>query len=53
MNELDIIAQEQADKSVAAIKKLEYIDDETKHIAMNYVKTVVMMNFFQEEFANF
>ena len=46
MNELDMISQDLADKSVAAIKSMEHVDEETKNLAINYVKTVIMMNFF-------
>ena len=46
MNEIDLIAQERADNSVAAIKVLENIDKESKNVAISYVKTVSMECYF-------
>ena len=42
LNEIDLLAQEKADNSVAAMKVLENIDPETRNIAISYVKTVSM-----------
>ena len=46
MNEIDLLAQEKADNSVAAMKVLDNIDMDTKNIAISYVKTVSLEYYF-------
>ena len=53
MNEIDLLAQEKADNSVAAMKVLENIDLDTKNVAISYVKTVSMECYFQDQFSIF
>lgn len=53
MNEMDLLAQEKADNSVAAMKVLENIEPSTKNIAINYVKTVSIESYFQDQFTIF
>ena len=46
MNEMDLLAQEKADNSVAAMKVLENLDHDLKNTAINYVKLVSLEFYF-------
>ena len=50
---MDLLAQEKADNSVAAMKVLENLDHDLKNTAINYVKLVSLEFYFQDEFKVF
>ena len=52
MNEVTLLAQQQADSLVGAMKQMD-LNKETKNEALNYVKTVSMECYLQDQFSIF